>query len=109
MDQELGESQGRPSKRIEFLGLALLSVAAPLVAAMIHSECVFHRGTQLYNAKIGGAYFFHVENPGGETVYSLIRICVVSGILTFFALLPFRGNTLLRWLVWTTCIAIWTW
>jgi hypothetical protein len=98
--------------------LALMSLAAPLIAAWIHSYCVFERGFRLYNAEIGGIFFRGVSGSmppyqqpsiGFEDILTLISGCGIPAIITFLVLLPFRRRALYRWLVWAGCILLWTW
>lgn len=88
-----------------------MALAAPMIAAFIHSYCVYERGFRLYNAEIGGEYF----HPNGTVVATgilaivrLIGISVIPAIPTFLVLLPFRRQVLGRWIVWAGSIVIWT-
>jgi hypothetical protein len=94
----------------DWFALVLMSLAAPAIAACIHSICVFHRGIRLYNAEIGGAYF-HGSNgqPGLLSILTFIGACGVPAIPTFLVLLPFRRRAFYRWLVWSAFIVLWTW
>ena len=88
-----------------------MSLAAPLIAAFIHSICVFERGIRLYNAEIGGIYF-HNTPPNlrlREYIFTIIGACCAPALLTFLALLPFRKRILHRWLIWSGFIVLWTW
>lgn len=98
----------------DLVGVAVMSVTAPWIAAYIHSACVFHRGFRLYNAEVGGTYFHGSMPPYpqpslGWVLLSWIGGCGVPAILTFLLLLPFRKRVVFRWLLWVWCIAIWTW
>jgi len=94
----------------DWLALALMAIAAPAIAACIHSICVFHSGFRLYNAEIGGAYFHgSAERPGVQTVLTFIGACGVPAIPTFLILLPFRRRAFYRWIVWSAFIVLWTW
>lgn len=95
----------------DWLGLAVMAIAAPMNAALIHSYCVYERGIRFYNAEIGGEYF-HPSGTVGPTgllaFFNLMLGCGILGIPTFLALLPFRKRPLIRWLVWTGSIFLWT-
>jgi hypothetical protein len=96
----------------DWFALALMSLGAPLIAASIHSLCVFQRDFGLYNAEIGGAYFGGsgaVEQPGLLTVFEFLGACGIPAIPTFLVLLPFRKRVVHRWLVWAGFIVLWTW
>jgi hypothetical protein len=96
----------------DWFALALMSLGAPLIAASIHSLCVFQRGFRVYNAEIGGAYFHGsraVEEPGLLTVLVFLGAYGVAAIPTFLVLLPFRKRAMYRWLVWAGSIVLWTW
>jgi hypothetical protein len=89
-----------------------MAIAAPAIAACIHSLCVFHSGFRLYNAEIGGVYFHDYGaawQPGLLSILSFIGACGVPAIPTFLVLLPFRRRTLYRWIVWTLFIVLWMW
>jgi hypothetical protein len=96
----------------DWFALAFMALAAPVIAAFIHSWCIYHGGYRLYNAEIGGA-FFHgreaVDNPGVGMIIAMIGACGVPAIPTFLVLLAFRRWTFLRWLVWCGFIVLWTW
>jgi hypothetical protein len=100
----------------DWFALALISFAAPLIAAYIHSLYVFERGFRLYNAEIGGIYFHGSMPPYPPPVLSLvdyilalIGACGIPAIPTFLVLLAFRKRALYYWLVWAGFIALWTW
>jgi hypothetical protein len=102
----------------DWIALALMSIAAPLIATYIHSAWVFHSDYRLYNAEIGGIFFrgvsgsmppFQEPSIGLRDILTLISGCGIPAILTFLALLPFRRRTLYRWIIWTGFIALWTW
>jgi hypothetical protein len=93
-----------------------MSLAAPLIAACIHSLCVFEHGIRLYNAEIGGIYFHGSMPPYpqpslsfGEYILAVIGACGIPAIPTFLVLLPFRKRALYRWLIWTGFVVLWTW
>jgi hypothetical protein len=97
-------------KWADWFALALMSLAAPAIAACIHSICVFHRGFRLYNAEIGGAYFHGSSGqPGLQSILTFIVACGVPAIPTFLILLPFRRRAFYRWIVWSLFIVLWTW
>jgi hypothetical protein len=89
-----------------------MSLAAPWIAACIHSACVFHSGIRFYNAEIGGSYFHgyvsSFEQPSFWKALTWIGACGTPGLITFLILLPFRKHTLLRWTLWICCIILWT-
>ena len=93
--------------------LGLMSVAAPWIAAHIHSELVFQRGIRLYNAEIGGIYFQKGWPQPPQPNLATALLCAsgfgVPAIMTFVALLPFRKRAGVRWLFWFCAIAIWVW
>ena len=102
----------------DWFGLVLMSIAAPLIAAWIHSLCVFERGFELYNAEIGGIYFHGVSGSmppyqqpvaGWRDIVTMFSGCGVPAILTFLVLLPFRRRALYRWPVWAASIVLWIW
>ena len=102
----------------DWFTLVLMSFSSPLIAAYIHSVCVFQRGFRLYNAEIGGKYFLGVNGSmppyqlpsfGLGDILALISGCAIPGILTFLIILSFRQRALYRWIVWTGFIVIWTW
>jgi hypothetical protein len=94
----------------DWFALVLMSLAAPAIAACIHSICVFHRGWRFYNAEIGGAYFLgSSDHPGLVSIFSFIAACAVPAIPTFLVLLPFRRRAFYRWIVWSAFIVLWTW
>jgi hypothetical protein len=91
----------------DLLSLGLMSMAAPWIAAYIHSACVFHRGTRLYNAEIGGAFLRSGTSLG--TILVWITLCAVPAMPTFLLLLAFRKRIVYRWFAWACCVALWTW
>jgi hypothetical protein len=100
----------------DWFTLALISLAAPLIAACIHSLYVFWRGIRLYNAEIGGIYFNGSMPPYpqpslslADSILALIGVCVIPAIPTFLVLLAFRKRALYCWLVWAGFIVLWTW
>jgi len=95
-------SQGRSQSWLDFVTLGLMSIAAPGIAAFIHSLWVFHTGIRFYNAQVWGL-------DGFWSVVSWIGACGVPAIPTFLVLLPFRRRALYRWLVWVGFIILWTW
>ena len=94
----------------EWFGLGLMAMAAPLVAAEIHSLWVFHQDFRLYNAEIGGSYFL---NMGGKVDWTRgvclwVMGCGMPGFLMFCGLMPLRRSAWYRWLVWLGCVGLWT-
>lgn len=92
-----------------FLITALMAVAAPFLAMLIHSAWVFHRGYAMYNADIGG---FEVwERPHVSMASSLLSAVAGSaaaGVPTLLLLIAFRRKRLVDWAVWTLCVCAWT-
>jgi hypothetical protein len=103
----------------DWVGLALMAIAAPAVAVGSHSAYVLYSGYRLYNAEVGGLYFHgsglgYGHGPGyGPLSFWLILTflggCGVPAIPTFLALVAFRRRALYRWLVWSACVLFWTW
>jgi hypothetical protein len=85
----------------DWFALVFMALAAPLIAALIHSSCVFQSGIRFYNAEIGGLDV--------RSILTLVGGCGIPAIPTFFGLLPFRQRAMLRWLVWIAFIFLWTW
>lgn len=96
----------------DWIVLALMSVAAPVIAGCIHSLDVILRGFRLYNAEIGGAYF---HNSGWEeqsiaiTFLRFVSFCVIPAVPTFAVLLIFRKRPQLCRAVWVGIVALWIW
>src|SRR5262249_55884173 len=98
-------------ERLDVLGLALMSLGAPWIAAYIHSASVFHRGIRLYNAEVGGM-FLHPKTTMHSSIGTIlmwIAVCAVPAAPTLLVLLAFRKRIVYRWLAWLCCIAVWTW
>ncbi len=94
----------------EVLSLGLMSIAAPWIAAYIHSACVFHRGIRLYNAEVGGRFFRDgAAQSGLAAILMWIAACAVPAMPTLLVLLAFRKRAVYRWLAWFCCTALWTW
>jgi hypothetical protein len=94
----------------DWIALFFQAFAAPLIAALIQSVCVFRSDHWLYQALIGGAYFYpDVEKLGLAPIVLSLVYCGICGIITFPILVPFRERRLHRWLVWIATIAVWTW
>ena len=89
-----------------------MSIAAPVVAGSIHSLRVFQRGFRLYNAEVGGDYFWH-GGVGSESVIiaflGFICRCLLPALLTLGVLLPFRQRPQICRIVWIVVVALWTW
>jgi hypothetical protein len=96
-------------KWVEWCSLALTAWAAPAIAILIHSLVVYDRGLTLYNAQIGGGYFFDGSRESFDHILLLATACTIPAIPTFLALLPFRTRTILRWCVWMASVSLWTW
>ena len=99
--------------RADWLGLVLMSLSAPWIAAFIHSACVFRRGIRLYNAEVGGIFFNGsmppYPQPGLGSVLLWISGCAVPAALTFLFLVFLRRRAAYRWLAWVCFVALWTW
>jgi hypothetical protein len=73
----------------DWVTLGFMSLAAPWIAACIHSVWVFHRGTGLYNAEVGGLYF-HGRGPfPAATLWSLLPFIGACGVYAIPTLLVF--------------------
>jgi hypothetical protein len=94
---------------LDWVGLVLLSLTAPLIAACIQSVFVVFSDHWIYQAVIGGAYFLDVEKPGASTILFILGSCGALAIPTFLILRPFRQRVLYRWLIWIGFVALWTW
>jgi hypothetical protein len=86
----------------DWFALGLMAIAAPLIAALVHSTCVFQSGIRFYNAQIWGL-------DGFRSILAFIGGCGIPAIPTFLVLLRFRHQALARWLVWMAFIILWTW
>jgi len=95
----------------DLIGVALMSIAAPWIAAYVHSAYVFQHGFRLYNAELGGSYFHGSTppDPGVSTILMWFVVCAVPAMPTCLVLLAFRKRAVYRWVVWVCCIALWTW
>ena len=95
-----------------WITLALMSYAAPVIAGCIHSLHVILGGFRLYNAEIGGIYF-HDTSLGGQSiavsVLNFVGICAVPAALTFVVLLLFRKRPQLCRAVWIGIVLFWLW
>src|SRR5690349_10857817 len=91
----------------DLLGIGLMSLAAPWIAAYIHSASVFRRGNRLYNAEVGGIYF-HGDPSLGSFLLWILGLGVPAA-LTLLLLLPFRRRAVFRWSLWIGSILFWTW
>jgi hypothetical protein len=89
-----------------------MALAAPWIAAYIHSAFVFHEGFRLYNAEIGGIYFhgnyLMTRQLSLSSILTWVGGCGLPATLTFLALLPCRSSLVFRWIVWAGFIALWT-
>jgi hypothetical protein len=105
--------QTRLPSWLDLLALGLMSLAAPWIAAYIHSACVFLYGFRFYNAEVGRIYFHGngavSEQPSFWIVFTWIGCFGIPAVPTFLALLPFRRRTSYRWIGWACFIILWTW
>ena len=94
----------------EWIALFFMALAAPLIAALIQSVCVFvYLSTHgFYRSWIGRAYFYSGAEMPGLAVDILVS-CGICGIITFSVLVQFRERALYRWLIWIGSIVVWTW
>jgi hypothetical protein len=83
---------------IEFISIAALALAAPLIAITIHSECVFRRGIRLYQCEVLQLARYP-DNWVGVGLPFLI---------TFLLLLGVRSRSSLRWAFWICAVVVWT-
>jgi len=103
-------------KKFDWLWLLLMAYTVPFTAALIHSVYVFHRGTRLYQAEIGGPYIDDLRGLDISKVpilnyffLFLIWSCIIT-VLPFLILWFFRRKRdLYRWIVWIVLTALWTW
>ena len=97
----------------DWFGLVLMAFSAPWISALVHSAWVFHRGTRLYNAEVGGVFFDPSQPPYPQptlgTAFLWISRCAAPAGLTLVVLLFFRKRTAYRWLAWGCLVALWTW
>src|SRR5579864_4501156 len=89
--------------------LAAEAYAAPVVAVLLHSLWVVLRGRRLYNAEIGGSYFFDGSSFTFSDFLVLFGDCTVAAIPVFVVLTFLRKRTVHRWLAWVTCMFLWAW
>jgi len=82
-----------------FNGVALyvMSYLAPLIAACIHSVCLFHRGVRFYQAELCEM------DRMGVWIYLAALAIVPFMVLRFFGRRP-----LWRWTIWLCFVALWT-
>lgn len=107
------ESFNRPLPSwADWTTLALMSFAAPVVAGSIHSLCVFQRDFRLYNAEVGGDFFWN-GGVGKESLVLVFFVFIcrssVPALLTFAVLLPFRKRPQLCRGAWIVIVALRTW
>ena len=92
--------------------LALMSIAAPVVAGSIHSLCVFQRDFRLYNAEVGGDFFWNGA-VGRESLtvafLAFVCRCLVPALVTFAVLLPLRKRPQICRGAWIGVVVLWTW
>ena len=97
----------------DWLGVAVMSFAAPMLAAFIHSISALHRGIRLYNAQVGGTYFQGGPGTfGGLGPWEIVGFlwgCAVLAVPTFLVVLWLRPHPFSRRIVWIGCAAFWTW
>lgn len=94
---------------VNWPALVVEAYAAPVTAVLLHSLWVFLRGRRLYNAEIGGAYFFNGSSLTFSHLVVLFGDCAVAAIPVFVVLIFLRKRTVHRWLAWATCVFLWTW
>lgn len=96
----------------DWYSLLFMAATAPIVAACVHSLCVFSRGFRLYNAEIGGSCFYGMGMSHSFGLADFIIFfsgCAGGMIPTFVLLLPGRTRVFYRWTVWLLCIVLWMW
>ena len=92
--------------------VALMSVAAPVAAGCIHSLRVFQRDFRLYNAEMGGDFFWDGGLPRQSLTFAFLDFacrCLLPALPTFAVLFPFRKRPQLCRTVWIILVALWTW
>lgn len=77
----------------DYLGLAVLSYAAPLIANLIYLV-------------YGVTYWGY---PDRFPILPILGLCGFVAVPTLLVLLPFRKRRLDRWIMWAICIGFWTW
>jgi hypothetical protein len=105
-------SQTRLPSWSEWLTVIFISLAAPWIAAFVHSADVYRRGLRLYNAQIGGFYFDSMgmaRQPDASEVVRWILVCSIPAIPTFLVLLPFRKRPMYLRAAWICLVVFWTW
>ena len=97
----------------DWFALLAMAVAAPMIALFFDSFWHFFTGFRLYQAEVGGAYFYPgsggVGPPVSLLVFHFFELCGALAIPTFLVLLPFRKRALVRWIVWAGFIVVWSW
>src|SRR4030095_9159906 len=96
----------------DWLTLALMSFAAPWIAACIYSAYVYRYDLRLYHAEDGGMYFHGsgaaALHPSFWSLPSWVVACAIPATPTFLVLLLFRRRALCRWTIWLCAIVLWT-
>jgi len=95
----------------DVVGAGLMAIAAPWVAAYIHSALVFQQGSRLYNAELGGIYFHGnvPPQPSAWTIAYWAALCLFLAWPTFLVLIPFHKRVIYRWLAWICSVGVWLW
>src|SRR6266704_3158896 len=88
----------RPPPPGDIVVLGVLSVAAPLLAALVHSECVFRRGIRLYQAEV-------LDLSADPFLWAFFA---GPACFTFCVLLAFNRHPVLRWGAWICAVILWT-
>ena len=84
--------------------LSLMAFSAPIIAALIHSICVFQSGIRFYNAELW--QLRDVQNL--QSVFAWLGGFGLFGAVTFLIILPFQKTIWSRWIVWICAVALWT-
>jgi hypothetical protein len=78
-------------------------MAAPWLAACIHSAIVFHSGIRFYNAEL-----WRLADARTLTdILAWVGIFGAPGAITFLILLPFRKSKRLQWVFWICSVLFW--
>jgi len=88
---------------LDLIVLLLMSLAAPWIAALVHSACVFSSGIRFYNAELWRL----LDARTFSDVFAWIGGFSMPGLITFLILLPFRKDRMLSWILWTCCALLW--
>jgi hypothetical protein len=99
---------------VDLLTLGLMSLAAPWLAAYLHSAWVYQRGFRIYNAEVGGKYFLNQGygygsmEPGIGGLIDWVEGCGILSLIIFLGILWLKHRTRSRWVVWGCFVALWT-